>query len=204
MAAGLMTIVAAATIGVVAPRHEFLCRCSGVRPSLRIRPGRHDRAPAAVDSRPPGICGLGPSAASPDSCWFVLAVAATLIHPRRRRWPSNRRYRSPGAAHRRTGDTQRVDSGAAPCAPARSPPGRRDAPAAPATAESSAAWETFPGSGQKVAVIATGVTPHKRPGQGDRWRRLRPSGDGLDDCDAHGTPVAGIIAAEPATDDEFS
>ena len=30
------------------------------------------------------------------------------------------------------------------------------------------------------------------------------SGDGLDDCDAHGTLVAGIIAAEPATDDEFS
>ena len=60
------------------------------------------------------------------------------------------------------------------------------------------AWQFGRGAGQKVAVIDTGVTPHPRfphliPG-GDYIM----SGDGLSDCDAHGTIVASMIGAGPA------
>ncbi|MDT5148077.1 MAG: rane-anchored mycosin [Mycobacterium sp.] len=60
------------------------------------------------------------------------------------------------------------------------------------------AWQFGRGAGQKVAVIDTGVTPHPRfphliPG-GD----YDMGGDGLSDCDAHGTIVASMIGAAPA------
>lgn len=60
------------------------------------------------------------------------------------------------------------------------------------------AWQFGRGAGQKVAVIDTGVTPHPRfphliPG-GDYIM----SGDGLSDCDAHGTLVASMIGAASA------
>jgi len=60
------------------------------------------------------------------------------------------------------------------------------------------AWQFGRGAGQKVAVIDTGVSPHPRfphliPG-GDYIM----SGDGLSDCDAHGTIVASMIGAAPA------
>jgi membrane-anchored mycosin MYCP len=62
----------------------------------------------------------------------------------------------------------------------------------------SEAWQFGRGAGQKVAVIDTGVNPHPRfphliPG-GDYIM----SGDGLSDCDAHGTIVASMIGAAPA------
>src|SRR5271163_3665689 len=61
------------------------------------------------------------------------------------------------------------------------------------------AWRFGRGAGVKVAVIDTGVAPHPRlphliPG-GDY---VMAGGDGLSDCDAHGTLVASMIAASPA------
>ena len=58
-------------------------------------------------------------------------------------------------------------------------------------------WRLTRGAGQRVAVIDTGVSRHSRlpdvvPG-GD----FVFTGDGTQDCDAHGTLVAGIIAAAP-------
>ena len=66
-------------------------------------------------------------------------------------------------------------------------------------------WQLTRGAGQRVAVIDTGVSKHRRlpdvvPG-GD----YVSSGDGTQDCDAHGTLVAGIIAAAPdSSADSFS
>jgi membrane-anchored mycosin MYCP len=60
------------------------------------------------------------------------------------------------------------------------------------------AWQFGRGGGQKVAVIDTGVSPHPR------FQHLIPGGDyvmggdGLSDCDAHGTIVASMIGAAPA------
>jgi membrane-anchored mycosin MYCP len=60
------------------------------------------------------------------------------------------------------------------------------------------AWQFSRGSGVKVAVIDTGVNPHPR------FPHLIPGGDyimggdGLSDCDAHGTIVASMIGAAPA------
>jgi membrane-anchored mycosin MYCP len=64
-----------------------------------------------------------------------------------------------------------------------------------------AIWRLTRGAGQRVAVIDTGVQPHQwLPGViagGD----YVSSGDGRQDCDGHGTIVAGIIAAAPAPED---
>src|SRR5690625_7793772 len=61
------------------------------------------------------------------------------------------------------------------------------------------AWKFGRGAGVKVAVIDTGVTPHPRlpnlTGGGDY---VMAGGDGLSDCDAHGTVVASLIGAAPA------
>jgi membrane-anchored mycosin MYCP len=69
-----------------------------------------------------------------------------------------------------------------------------------------ALWALSTGEGQKVAVIDTGVSTHPR------LARLIPggdyvsSGDGSEDCDAHGTLVAGIITAtpDPGADSPFA
>ena len=60
------------------------------------------------------------------------------------------------------------------------------------------AWRFGRGGGVRVAVIDTGVTPHPRlphlvPG-GDY---IMEGGDGLSDCDAHGTIVASMIRGVP-------
>jgi membrane-anchored mycosin MYCP len=61
------------------------------------------------------------------------------------------------------------------------------------------AWRFGRGGGVRIAVIDTGVTPHPRlphlvPG-GDY---VMGGGDGLSDCDAHGTLVASMIGGAPA------
>ncbi len=60
------------------------------------------------------------------------------------------------------------------------------------------------GAGQRIAVVDTGVRPHPRlagrlTGAGDYLQGR----DGLDDCDGHGTAVAGLLAAAPDPDDTF-
>lgn len=56
------------------------------------------------------------------------------------------------------------------------------------------------GAGQRVAVIDTGVNPEPAA-FGNRLQAgadlVQSGGDGLSDCDGHGTVVAGIIAAAP-------
>lgn len=77
-------------------------------------------------------------------------------------------------------------------------------PSADAMLDYSGAWAFSRGAGQKVAVIDTGVTPNPRlpalQGGGD----YVSSSDGLSDCDAHGTLVAGLIAAAPSPTDAFA
>ncbi|WP_084478303.1 type VII secretion-associated serine protease mycosin [Nocardia jejuensis] len=61
------------------------------------------------------------------------------------------------------------------------------------------------GAGITVAVIDTGVSPNMRlptlDGGGDY---VQSGGDGLFDCDAHGTLIAGIIGAAPDPADGFT
>lgn len=69
-----------------------------------------------------------------------------------------------------------------------------------ASLDLAAAHRLSRGAGQTVAVIDTGVNPHRRlprlVGGGD----YVSTGDGTRDCDGHGTAVAGIVAAVAADD----
>ncbi len=83
-------------------------------------------------------------------------------------------------------------------------PAPQDPPIAQRVLNLPEAWAFSKGAGQKVAVIDTGVNPHPRlppiePG-GDY---VQAGGNGLSDCDGHGTIVAGIIAARPSPNDGF-
>ncbi|WP_280339151.1 type VII secretion-associated serine protease mycosin [Nocardia neocaledoniensis] len=67
------------------------------------------------------------------------------------------------------------------------------------------AWEFSRGAGQLVAVIDTGVTRNDRlPDMIAGGDFVANSGDGADDCDAHGTFVAGLIAATKVDGQGFS
>jgi membrane-anchored mycosin MYCP len=83
-------------------------------------------------------------------------------------------------------------------APAARAAGERVGPSAAERLRLAAAHSLATGRGQRVAVIDTGVAPHPRlagrlVGLGD----FLGDGDGLDDCDGHGTAVAGLIGAAP-------
>lgn len=66
------------------------------------------------------------------------------------------------------------------------------------------AWRFSRGGGQKVAVIDTGVTRHPRLPRITAGGDYVSRSDGTDDCDGHGTLVAGIIGAQPAPGDAFA
>ncbi|MCW2685663.1 MAG: peptidase and in, kexin, sedolisin [Mycobacterium sp.] len=61
--------------------------------------------------------------------------------------------------------------------------------------ELEAVWRLSRGGGQTVAVIDTGVTRHQRLPRLVAGGDYVFTGDGTQDCDAHGTIVAGIVAA---------
>ncbi|WP_143517320.1 type VII secretion-associated serine protease mycosin [Pseudonocardia sp. MH-G8] len=92
-------------------------------------------------------------------------------------------------------------------APARCTPPRADTPPTAVAAGAgglppAAVHRLATGRGQLVAVIDTGVAPH--PLLGPRLRGggdYLTGGDGLDDCDGHGTAVAGLVAAAAPPDE---
>ena len=62
-------------------------------------------------------------------------------------------------------------------------------------ADLSRVWRLTRGAGQRVAVIDTGVSRHPQLADVVPGGDYVSTGDGTQDCDAHGTLVAGIIAA---------
>ncbi|NNH71925.1 type VII secretion-associated serine protease mycosin [Nocardia uniformis] len=67
------------------------------------------------------------------------------------------------------------------------------------------AWQFSRGAGQLVAVIDTGVAHHPRlPGLIPDGDYVAAGGDGTEDCDAHGTLVAGLIAASRVNGQGFA
>lgn len=101
---------------------------------------------------------------------------------------------SPAPPHR----TERSE----PCIRSTVIPSRSEGPIKPATLQH--LWQLTRGAGQTVAVIDTGVARHRLlphlVGGGD----YVSTGDGTEDCDGHGTIVAGIIGAAPDGDDAYA
>jgi membrane-anchored mycosin MYCP len=66
-------------------------------------------------------------------------------------------------------------------------------------------WQLTRGGGQRIAIIDTGVSRHSRLPNLVAGGDYVGTGDGTQDCDAHGTLVAGIISAAPdSATDNFS
>lgn len=78
-----------------------------------------------------------------------------------------------------------------------------EAPVSQAVLDLPAAWQFSRGAGQKVAVIDTGVNRHPRLAALQAGGDYVSDSDGTEDCDGHGTLVAGIIAAQPSLGDAF-
>jgi membrane-anchored mycosin MYCP len=64
-----------------------------------------------------------------------------------------------------------------------------------------AAWQLSHGEGQRIAVIDTGVARHGRLANVEAAGDYVSAGDGTQDCDGHGTVVAGIISAAADPED---
>nr|WP_040794572.1 type VII secretion-associated serine protease mycosin [Nocardia higoensis] len=79
-----------------------------------------------------------------------------------------------------------------------------DAPLPQRILDLPAAWRFSRGAGQLVAVIDTGVNRHPRLDVRPGGDFVRAGGDGTEDCDGHGTLVAGLIAGRPSPDDGFA
>ncbi|WP_054815775.1 type VII secretion-associated serine protease mycosin [Nocardia arizonensis] len=78
-------------------------------------------------------------------------------------------------------------------------------PAAQRSLDLERAWKFSKGEGQVVAVIDTGVARHPRlPGLEAAGDYVAQSGDGTEDCDGHGTFVAGLIAASQVDGQGFA
>ncbi|CAM4130305.1 Thermophilic serine proteinase precursor [Mycobacterium basiliense] len=91
------------------------------------------------------------------------------------------------------------------CAVATAEARRADLPAQLADLDLPRIWRLTRGAGQRIAVIDTGVSRHRRLPRLVAGGDYVFTGDGTQDCDAHGTIVAGIIAAaEDSDQDKFS
>ncbi|MEV6323777.1 type VII secretion-associated serine protease mycosin [Nocardia sp. NPDC051787] len=88
--------------------------------------------------------------------------------------------------------------------PVRTGGGPHEAPIGQRVLDLPAAWQFSRGAGQMVAVIDTGVNRHPRLPALHAGGDYVADTDGTADCDAHGTLVAGIIAARPSPDDGFA
>jgi membrane-anchored mycosin MYCP len=78
-------------------------------------------------------------------------------------------------------------------------------PAAQRSLDLDSAWRFSKGEGQLVAVVDTGVARHPRlPGLIAGGDFVANVGDGTEDCDGHGTFVAGLIAASQVDGQGFS
>ncbi|MBL1075128.1 type VII secretion-associated serine protease mycosin [Nocardia sp. 2] len=78
-------------------------------------------------------------------------------------------------------------------------------PAAQRSLDLNRAWQFSKGAGVLVAVIDTGVAAHPRlPGLMPGGDFVAAGGDGTEDCDAHGTLVAGLIGASQVAGQGFS
>ncbi|EPQ49172.1 subtilase family protein [Mycobacterium sp. 012931] len=129
-------------------------------------------------------------------CWCAMPAAHAVTPP-----PVDERWLPQPAPPGPPSRTQQREV----CAAATWAPERPEAAAQLAGLDLPEAWRLTRGSGQRVAVIDTGVAHHRRLAHLVAGGDYVFTGDGTQDCDAHGTIVAGIIAAAPdSATDQFS
>lgn len=90
------------------------------------------------------------------------------------------------------------------CAELPDAPDGPQVPSAQRILDFASVWPITRGAGQIVAVIDTGVQPHPRLPVPEPGGDYVSTGDGTQDCDAHGTLVAGLIAARPVPGSGFA